>query len=146
MQIHQWMYERRYAEAINGLKNAIAKPDRPLTDWQRIYYLHTLALLQQFSGDMARARETWQQIKTDAEKLHATKGQGFGLWVLAEAYAALGDKTKALATLEHAAAVPRGDLLRAAFFAEIRAEIAAHAGEKELALDQLAIPHNNRVV
>ena len=139
VQIHQWMYERRYAEAINGLKNAIAKPDRPLTDWQRIYYLHTLALLQQFSGDMARARETWQQVKTDAEKLHATKGQGFGLWVLAEAYAALGDKTKALATLEHAAAVPRGDPLRAAFFAEIRAEIAAHAGEKELALDQLAI-------
>ena len=32
----QWMYERRYAEAIDGLKNAIAKSDRPLTDYQSI--------------------------------------------------------------------------------------------------------------
>jgi len=73
------MYERRYAEAINVLENTIAGRDRPLGDSQRITYLSSLARLQQFSGDMVHARETWQQVKTDAEKLRATKGQNFAL-------------------------------------------------------------------
>jgi TolB-like protein/class 3 adenylate cyclase len=94
VQIQQWMYERRYAEAIEVLENAIAGRGEPLRDWQRIYCLSTLARLQQFSGDMAHARETWQQVKIDAEKLRATKGERFVLWAIVEAYAALGEKNK----------------------------------------------------
>jgi TolB-like protein len=145
VQLQQWMYERRYAEAINVLENAIAGRDRPLGDWQRITYLSSLARLQQFSGDMAHARKTWQQVKTDAEKLRATKGEQFGLEALVEAYAALGDKTKALAILEHTPALPASDPFRAAFFAEIKARIAVQAGDNDLAFEQLAITAQNSV-
>ena len=138
-QIVQWTYERRYIEAINVLENAIARRDRPLSDWQRIRFLSTVALFQQFSGDTDHARTTWQQVKTEVEKLRATKGEEFGLEGLVEAYAAFGDKTKALATVEHAAALSRGDPMRAAFFAEIKASIAVQGGDKDLAIEQLAI-------
>jgi TolB-like protein/class 3 adenylate cyclase len=138
-QIVQWTYERRYIEAINVLENAIARRDRPLSDWQRIRFLSTVALFQQFSGDTDHARTTWQQVKTEVEKSRAFKGEEFGLEGLVEAYAAFGDKTKALATVEHAAALSRGDPLRAAFFDNLRATIAAITGDKDLALEQLAI-------
>jgi TolB-like protein/class 3 adenylate cyclase/lipopolysaccharide biosynthesis regulator YciM len=144
-QILQWIYERRYTEAIEALEKAIARHDRPLSDWQRIRFLSTLALLQQFSGDTAHARETWQQVKADAEKLRATKGEKFGLEALVEAYAALGDKTKALATLEHTPVLPASDPFRAAFFAEIKARIAVQAGDNDLAFEQLAITAQNSV-
>jgi hypothetical protein len=145
VQIQQWMYERRYAEAINVLENTIAGRDRPLGDSQRITYLSSLARLQQFSGDMVHARETWQQVKTDAEKLRATKGQNFALRQIVEANAALGDKTKALAILEHSRVLPASDPFRAAFFAEIKAGIAVQGGDNDLALEQLAIAAQNPV-
>jgi TolB-like protein/class 3 adenylate cyclase/lipoprotein NlpI len=144
-QILQWIYERRYTEAIEALEKAIAGRDRPLSDWQRIRFLSTLALLQQFSGDTAHARETWQQVKTEVEKLRATKGEKFGLEALVEACAALGDKTKALATLEHTPVLPASDPFRAAFFAEIKARIAVQAGDNDLAFEQLAITAQNSV-
>jgi TolB-like protein/class 3 adenylate cyclase/Tfp pilus assembly protein PilF len=141
VQIQQWMYERRYTEATDVLKNAITKHDRSLTDWQKIHYVSTLALLQQFSGDTAHSRATWQQVRTDVEKLRATKGEEFGLWALVEAYAALGDKTKALATLEHAAA--SGPVSNDPLRPEITARIAAQAGDKDLAFEQLALSAQN---
>jgi TolB-like protein/class 3 adenylate cyclase/Flp pilus assembly protein TadD len=145
VQIQQWMYERRYTEAIEALEKAIASHDPPLRDWQKISYLSAIARLQQFSGDMAHARETWQQVKTEVEKLRATKGEKFGLEALVEAYAALGDKTKALATLEHTPVLPASDPFRAAFFAEIKARIAVQAGDNDLAFEQLAITAQNSV-
>jgi TolB-like protein/class 3 adenylate cyclase/cytochrome c-type biogenesis protein CcmH/NrfG len=145
VQIHQWIYERRYAEAINVLENAIAGRDRPLGDWQRITYLASLARLQQFSGDMAHARATWQQVRTEVEKLRATKGEEFGLEALVEAYEALGDKTKALAILEHSRVLPASDPFRAAFFAEIKARIAVQGSDNDLAIEQLAISAQNTV-
>src|SRR5205807_7285686 len=125
---------------------AIAKHDRPLMDWQMTDYMYYLALLQQFSGDAVHARETWQQVKTDAEKLRATKGEEYFLGALVEAYAVLGDETKALATLDHAAVLGRGDPLRAASFCESKARIAVQAGDKDLALEQLAITAQNAVI
>jgi TolB-like protein len=146
VQIQQWMYERRYTEAIEVLESAIAGRDPSLRDWQRIYYLSTIARLQQFSGDMAHARGTWQQVKTDLEKLRATKGEKFALSNIVEAYAALGDKRKALATLEHATALfPVSDPFNADFFAEMKSTIAVQAGDKDLAIEQLAISAQNPV-
>jgi TolB-like protein/class 3 adenylate cyclase/Flp pilus assembly protein TadD len=145
VQIRQWIYERRYPEAIDRLKNAIAKHDRPLMDWQMIVYPYELALLQQFSGDAVHARETWQQVKTDGEKLRATKGEEFELEALVEAYAALGDKTKALATLEHATRLGRGDPLQAAWYCEAKARIGVQTGDRDLALKQLEIAAKNPV-
>jgi TolB-like protein/class 3 adenylate cyclase/Flp pilus assembly protein TadD len=145
VQIQQWMYERRYAEAINVLENAIAGRGRPLSDWQRIRYLSSLARLQQFSGDMAHARETWQQVKTDAEKLRATKGEQFALRQIVEANAALGDKTKALAILEQRRVLPANDSFQAVFSAEMKSIIAVQAGDKDLTLEQLAMSERNPV-
>jgi len=129
VQIQQWVYERRYPEAIDVLKNAIAKRDRPLMDWQRIYYLYTLALLQQFSGDASMLAETWQQVKTDAEKLRPLKENSLRLSF--RSICGVGDETKALASLDTLRCCPMGSV-RAAWFAEVRARIAVQVGDKDL--------------
>jgi len=60
---------------------------------------------------------------------------------LASAYVGLGDKTRAFAIVKEAQAGVRAskDKLWAAVVSETMARITAQAGEKELALDQLAI-------
>jgi TolB-like protein/Tfp pilus assembly protein PilF len=137
LQIDQWIYERRYADAILVLKTAIERRDRPLRNSQKPYYNRALALLQQFSGDADGARATWQRLKTELEELSRSKGEDLANY-LAFAYAALGDKTKAFTTLDRAEAVERshGDLLR---LSSLRARIAAMAGDNNLAFEQLAI-------
>ena len=142
LQIDQWIYERRFAKALAVLKNAIDGRDRPLRSWQREYYNRAFGLLQRFSGDADGARSTWQRVENELEELsRSTKEDFFRTYVLAFAYAALGDETKALTTLERAEAVERrkGDPVRLALFVEMRAEIAAIAGDNNLALDELAI-------
>jgi hypothetical protein len=122
--------ERRYTEAINVLKNAIAKHDRRLTDWQRADYGLKLALMQQFSGDIAGANVTWQQLRDQVEIL---------LGAITAAYTALGEKTKARTLIDQAEAEEPGDVFRAAWFTEVRARIAVQAGDKDLAVEQLEI-------
>src|SRR6266536_4946026 len=141
-QIAQWTYERRYNDAIAALKAVIGRNDRPLAGGLETYYTYTLAPLQQFSGDTAAARATWQQVQTKVEKLRSSKREDFGWEFLASAYAGLGEKAKAFAILKEAQALAPGskDELIAALFTGAMARIAAQAGEKDLALDQLAIP------
>jgi tetratricopeptide (TPR) repeat protein len=142
LQIDQWIYERRYAEALAVLKNAIDRRDRPLRSWQKEYYNRAFGLLQRFSGDADGARSTWQRIENESEELsRSTKEDFFWTYLLAFAYAALGDETKALTTLDRAEAVERrkDDSVRLALFVEMRAEIAVIAGDNNLALGQLAI-------
>jgi len=137
VQIRQWIYERHYTEAIEVLKKAITGRDRPLPDMQKLDYNYYLALLQQFSGDLASAAVTWRQVQTDADKNRT----GWRSFYADYAYAALGDKTKALAALAHDEASERSsnDPLRAAVYTDSRARIAAQAGDKNLAIQQLAI-------
>jgi tetratricopeptide (TPR) repeat protein len=140
IQIQQWAYERRYADAVMVLKTAIERRDRPLLNWQKAGYSRDLAILQQLSGDANGARATSQRLKTELEELSRPQGVEWAA-LGAFAYAGLGDKTKAFITLDRAEAVERshGDLPRLAFFAEYRAEIAAITGNNNLALEQLAI-------
>jgi TolB-like protein/Tfp pilus assembly protein PilF len=141
-QIQQWTYERRYNDAIAELKGGIGRNDRPLPARQEAYYTSTLALLQQFSGDTAAAHVTWQQVQTKVEQLRRSKGGDSELEGLAaSAYVGLGDKTKAFAIMKEAQMVVLAskDELMAAYFSETMVRITAQAGEKELALDQLAI-------
>jgi tetratricopeptide (TPR) repeat protein len=145
VQIEQWTYERRYNDAIAALKDVIGRNDRRLTAWQEVYGASILALLQQFSGDTAAAHATWQQVQTKVEQLRRSKGGDFDnrafYGALASAYVGLGDKTKAFAFLKEGQSVVLAskDEVSAARFVEMMARIAAQAGEKELALDQLAI-------
>ena len=141
IQVDQWRYERHYADALAVLKAAIEGRDRPLRNWQKAYYTHALGLLQQFSGDAVGARATWQRVENDSEELRSSTDDLGSAYRLACAYAALGDKTKAFATVDRFEAVkrPLDDLLVQAFFVEYKARIAAIAGDKNLALEQLAI-------
>jgi len=140
LQIQQWTYERRYADAVAVLKTAIERPNRPLRNSQKANYNRALALLQQFTGDADGARVTWQRLVTEWEEFSRSQEVDWAL-MLAFAYAALGDKTKAFTTLDHAEALARadGDPLMLNFFDENRAEIAAMTEDNNLAFEQLAI-------
>jgi TolB-like protein/Tfp pilus assembly protein PilF len=140
LQIQQWTYERRYADAVAVLKTAIERPNQPLRNTQKAYYNRALALFQQFSGDADGARATWQRLVTEWEELSRSQKVDWTL-MLAFAYAALGDETKAFTTLDHAKALARadGDPLKMNFFDENRAEIAAMTENNNLALEQIAI-------
>src|SRR4029077_426804 len=141
IQVDQWKYERHYADALAVLKAAIEGRDRPLRNWQKADYTHALGLLQQFSGDAVGARATWQRVENDSEELRNSTEDLDPAYRLASAYAALGDKTKAFATLDRFEVVkrPLDDLMVLALFVECKARIAALAGDKNLALEQLAI-------
>jgi ATP/maltotriose-dependent transcriptional regulator MalT len=76
------------------------------------------------------------------EQLRRSQGGHFVSYPdLASAYVGLGDKTKAFAIMKEtqSVALASKDELWAAGLAVTMARIAAQAGEKELALDQLAI-------
>jgi TolB-like protein/Flp pilus assembly protein TadD len=141
IQVDQWKYERRYADALAVVKSALDRCDPPLKNWQKAYFTNALGLLQQFSGDALGAGVTWQRVENDSEELRNSTEDLFPAYCLACAYAALGDKTKAFATVDRFEAVkrPLDDLVVLALFVERKARIAAIAGDKNLALEQLAI-------
>jgi serine/threonine-protein kinase len=144
-QVDQWTYERRYADAIASLKEALSKSDAP---WEfKLGYGLRLARLQQFSGDSLGARATWQQLQTEAESVRRAKGEKFSSsFPLASAYLALGgDETKAFAILEEVTALPSfsKDALRRSGWTVKMAEFAVQAGKKDLALEQLATSARN---
>jgi TolB-like protein/Flp pilus assembly protein TadD len=134
-QIDQWTYERRYRDAITALKAALDNPQRTQPTW---YYEAALASSQQLSGDAAAAKLAWQQVRTEVENLRQNDPPGppRAVVVLALAYAALGDKAEAFATAGLLAASKDAD--RASYFTETMADIAVQAGDKNLALEQLA--------
>ena len=143
LQFNQWKYERRYSDAITALRDSIARRDRPLSAFMKMSFTSELALLQQFSGNTAAARSTWQQVQTEAEKLRINND--VDLAGLASAYVGLGDKAKAFAIMKENRALLSAlhDAMTAAWFPGNMAWIAAQAGEKELALEQLAISAQN---
>jgi eukaryotic-like serine/threonine-protein kinase len=139
-QLDQWTYERRYADAIAALKNAVEKPDPTATDdWNRITLEARLAWLQQVSGDISTARDTWEDVRSKLEQLRPTRTKIFGAEELALAYVSLGDKNKAFAIVKEAdAVVPASkDAMAALFLPRAMARIAVLAGEKELAFQEL---------
>jgi TolB-like protein/class 3 adenylate cyclase/Flp pilus assembly protein TadD len=157
VQIDQWTYERRYADAITALKTALAKLDGdkakavPLSPPETISSIALewhLAWFQQFSGDIAAAHVTWQRVLVDAEAARRIiEKENFTTWPLASAYVALGDEAKAFSTLEYDAALPssaKDAVVKTSFPLSI-AQIAVQAGKKDLALEQLAISARNPV-
>jgi tetratricopeptide (TPR) repeat protein len=138
-QLDQWTYERRYADAIAALKDALEKTDPTATDWNRINIEARLARLQQVSGDISTARDTWEDVRSKLEQLRRSKLKDFAVEELALAYVALGDKNKAFAIVKEGdAVVPASkDAMAAIFLPRIMALIAVQTGEKELAFQEL---------
>jgi TolB-like protein/Tfp pilus assembly protein PilF len=140
VQIWQRIYERRFADAIAMIKDAIAIRDLPLGE--KAGYGWTLADLKQFSGDTIGARIEWQRVRDQVESLsRQTKGERFAFPALAAAYAALGDQSKALAIVDQ---VPV-DALNLGGLAYLRARIAIYAGNKDSAIEQLATSAHNPI-
>ena len=138
-QVKQKIFERRFADAIAMVNNVLGRRDPSLRDWEKAYYWSTLADLQQFSGDTAAAQITWQRVKNEIESLPRTQGREVVVYAVAAAYAALGDKAKAIAIVDEQAAQEANDPLRAALFAEIKGRIAVYAGDKNSAIEQLSV-------
>ena len=140
VQIWQRIYERRFADAIAMVSDAIAAPDLP--SWPKAIYRATLADLKAFTGDTIGARTAWQQLRDEVESSRRQmKEERFGFSVLAAADAALGDQRKALAVVDQ---VPV-DSLNVGVLAYLRARIAIYAGDKDSAIEQLAISAHNPV-
>ena len=140
VQIWQRIYERRFADAIAMVSDAIAAPDLP--SWPKAIYRATLADLKAFTGDTIGARTAWQQLRDEVESSRRQmKEERFGFSVLAAADAALGDQRKALAIVDQ---VPV-DSLNVGVLAYLRARIAIYAGDKDSAIEQLAISAHNPV-
>jgi TolB-like protein len=140
VQIQQKIYERRFADAIAMIRDALAIPDQPPR--AKAIYGWILADLEQFSGDTIGARIAWQQLRDEVESLRRqTKGEKFSFDALAAAYAALGDQPKALAIVDE---VPV-DALTVGGLAYLRARIAVYAGNKDSAVELLATSAHNPV-
>ena len=157
VQINQWTYERRYADAITALKTALAKLDgdkakavplSPPETMSSIALEWRLAWFQQLSGDIAAAHVMWQRVLVDAKAARRIiEQENWTTFELASAYVALGDEAKAFSTLENDAALPSSakDAMVKTFFPLTIAQIAVQAGKKDLALEQLAISARNPV-
>ena len=82
------------------MDNSVAKPDPTATDWYKLNIEARLAWLQQVSGDISTARNTWEDVRSKMEQLRLSRKKNFGVEVLASAYVALGDKDKAFAIVK----------------------------------------------
>jgi TolB-like protein/Tfp pilus assembly protein PilF len=140
IQIWQRIYERRFADAIAMARDAIATHNQPFR--LKAIYSATLADLKAFTGDTIGARTAWQQLRDEVESSRRQiKEERFGFSVLAAADAALGDQRKALAIVDQV----QVDALNVGGLAYLRARIAVYAGDKDSAIEQLAISAHNPV-
>lgn len=140
VQIWQRIYERRFAEAIAMVSDAIATRDLPPV--AKAIYSETLADLKAFAGDTAGARTAWQQLRDEVESSRRQiKEEQFGFGELAAADAALGNQHKALAIVDQV----QVDALNVDGLAYLRARIAVYAGDKDSAIEQLATAAHNPV-
>ena len=137
LQIYQWAYEHRYAEGIAASQAAAARPG--LAENEKIFIESNLALFQQFAGDAAAARNTWQHVRAAIEAVLPNKREGFAYFELALANVALGDTAKAFTIIERNATSVSKDAVATAGVLVIRAAVSAQAGEKDLAIQQLEI-------
>jgi len=140
VRIWQRIYERRFADAIAMVRDAIATRDLPPS--AKAIYSETLAELKAFTGDTIGARTEWQQLRDEVESSRRqVKEEQFGFGALAVADAALGDQRKALAIVDQV----QVDALNVGGLAYLRARIAVYAGDKDSAIEQLATAAHNPV-
>jgi TolB-like protein/class 3 adenylate cyclase/Flp pilus assembly protein TadD len=139
-QIGQWIYERRYGDAILALKSKAANPDHAESPQGKIYKKARLAWLQQLSGDNSSAHTTWEQVRSEFQGLFGGESErSNGILVLAWANAALGDKKTALAIAQRTANLDsvKKDAVAAAWAQQWSAKIAMQMGEPDRVLSIL---------
>ena len=128
LQIKQLAYQRRYVEGVAALQTAVTRRDLALTEYDKIAIETALALFQQFAGDAAAARSTWQHVRVAIEAMLPNKREDFAFFELALANVALGDTAKAFTIIERNAAAASKDAMATAGVLVKRATVAAQAG------------------
>ena len=136
-QISQWLYERRYDEAIKALTAALVEARKPDLWFERQEYLSHLALVYHAAGKTPEAQETARALKETLNIDPKSEAAIYDCARLAEAYAFLGDKEQAIATLQPLKT--EKDVVVAADFPDVMAEIGALTSDKEMALTYLAV-------
>jgi len=135
-QATQWFYERRYDEAIKALITALSDAKKPEDWFERQEYLAHLAFVYRAAGKTSEAQATVRSLR---EELNTTSEREalYNSLYLAEAYALVGEKEKAIATVQPLE--KDKDAVLATDFPIAMAKIGALTSDKEMALTYLAI-------
>ena len=139
IQTYQAVLERDSAPIVARLKEILAKPD-PAFGFFNGELRFWLGWAQRVAGDHAGAQQTWQQTRSELERLLKEQPQNAELIsVLALTNMGLGDKPAALALAERAMAArpAEKDVVNGPFALEILARVAAQTGETDRAIDAL---------
>ncbi len=136
-QTSQWLYERRYDEVIKALTAALLEVRKPDMWFERQEYLSQLALVYYVAGKKPEAQETARALKETLITDPKSETAIYDCTRLAEAHAFLGDKEQAIATLQPLKTDK--DVVVAADFPDVMAEIGALTSDKEMALTFLAV-------
>ena len=140
VQIIQWLYERRYADAIAALTQALQRPDVAVApDFLTPSKIEgNLAWFLELSGDSKAARSRWENVRSKGEELRKQGHFSVHLRWLATANLALGDKDNAFAIAREMAASESIDAMVTVNIERMICEFTLQSGDKELALAQLA--------
>lgn len=136
-QTTQWLYGRRYDEAIKALTAALLEAKKPDMWYERQEYLAPLAMLYHVTGKASEAQATARALKEALTTDPKSEVAIYDCARLAEVYAFLGDKEKAIATLQPLKT--EKDVALAVDFPNVMAEIGAVTSDNEMALTYLAI-------
>ena len=146
-QVYQAILERGPAPIIPQLKEILAKPD-PAWGYATGEMRFWLGWAQEVAGDVADARESWQQARSELEPFLKEQPENYNLlYDLALTEMGLGEKAAALALSQRAiAAMPiERDAFDGPAPIEILARVAAQVGEPDRAIaalqEILSIPY-----
>ena len=136
-QVYQAILERRPAQMIARLKEALATPPDPTLGYANGELRFWLGWAQEVAGDHAAAQETWRQALSELEPFLKEQPENFGLLGdFALTNMGLGNKAAALTLAKRAmAANPiEKDALTGPMPIEILARVSARFGETDRAI------------
>jgi tetratricopeptide (TPR) repeat protein len=144
---YQARLRRRYGDAMNLVQTLLDQAGSiPTLNQQRtfalIFYRWNLADLQRFSGDAAKAKIGYLQIRDEFEQRlqEQTDDDGRTSMILAQVYAILGDRDRAMTSVDHFVNLTPWQSKDAMFTImneRVHANIAISLGDKDLAIPAL---------
>jgi TolB-like protein len=134
---YQSILRRRFGDTIALLQNLLEEAD----SWPpriRLYYRKRLGDLQRLAADTATANANYSQVRDELEQMlqEQPKSADRICQALAETYAGLGDRDRALSFADRAIHVTPSRS-NAVYYEEIRARIAARFAMKDIAIPAL---------
>jgi TolB-like protein/Tfp pilus assembly protein PilF len=137
------LYERNYKEVTDFMRRRLQAlpPDQPTDSWLRFFMVQA-GLCHEWLGQNEEARQLFERVVHETKPTPATivKPEANGLpWILALAYAGLGDKEKALQQATQAVKDYETDAVNKPGAEIVLAQIQARFGQTDAAIASL--PH-----